>query len=156
MVYKWKEGSRLKSNPAVAAVVLTKLAEKNVLTAEKLVEVSKPVDAPLHDEFDWNNDTAAEKWRNHQARNIINALVIVPDEEMKISEPVRAFFQLESTSKEYTELRTIMKRPDQREMLLKQALSELSAFRRKYDVLNELNVIMQQIETTLKNYKEVI
>lgn len=152
MVYKWKSASRIKADPNEAAKVMNKLAETDSLTAENLVEVSKPEDAPLHSEFEWDDTIAAVKYRNHQARNIINALVIVPDETIKAKEPVRAFFKVVPTEPNYKQLTAIVKMPSQREMLLQSALSELVAFQKKYAVLSELEVVFASIDETIENY----
>lgn len=150
MVYKWKEASRIKADPEVAAKVMYDLANKDSLDAETLVEVSKPETAPLHGEFDWNNDEAATKWRNHQARNIINALVLVPEENepLKTKEPVRAFFKITDAQKNYEPTVALISRPDTRELLLRRALSELVAFQSKYNALEELASVMNAIEMT--------
>lgn len=152
MVYKWKEASRIKANPDEAAVVMFDLANKNSLDAESLVEVSKPEDAPLHSDFDWNDTEAAVKWRNHQARNIINALVLVPEENeaLKSQEPVRAFFKITETQNNYEPTVLLISKPDTREILLRKALGELTAFQNKYSALEELASVMKAIELTKK------
>lgn len=148
MVYKWKEASRIKADPNVAAKVLYDLADRNSLDAETLVEVSKPKSAPLHNEFDWNNNVAAAKWRNHQARNIINALVLVPEENepLQNKEPIRAFFKITDVQRSYESTIALISRPDTRELLLRRALNELENFQKKYNSLEELADVMMAIE----------
>lgn len=155
MVYKWKEASRIKANPDEAAVVMFDLANKNSLDAESLVEVSKPEDAPLHGDFDWNDTEAAIKWRNHQARNIINALVLVPEENeaLKSKEPVRAFFKITETQNNYEPTVLLISKPDTREILLRKALGELTAFQNKYNALKELSAIFDAIELVKEKEK---
>lgn len=151
MVYQWKSASRIRADVNASAEVMNQLAERNALTAENLVEVSRPIDAPLHNEFEWDNNKAADEYRKAQARNIINALVIVPDEQIPAKEPVRAYFKIEQ-ERTYTQLTTIMSNPTRKELLLKTALSELSAFQRKYATLEELTDVMQSIESALIMY----
>ena len=148
MVYKWKDARQIKANANDAAVVMNQLAERGALTAQNLVEASKPIDAPLHNEFEWDDEKAASKYREHQARNIINALVIVPDENVPAKEPVRAYFQIEDGGKRYTQLTAIMESPTQMEMLLKSALNELAAFKKKYGLLQELQDVIKSIDET--------
>ena len=152
MVYEWKSASRIKANPNEAAKVMNQLAETDSLTAENLVEVSKPESSPLHNDFEWDDTIAAIKYRNHQARNIINALVIVPDETIQASEPVRAYFKIEQSEPSYKQLTTIVKTPSQRDMLLQSALAELIAFKKKYTILSELKVVFAGIDETIMNY----
>ena len=152
MVYQWKGASRIKADANEAAKIMNGLAERNALTAEMLVEVSRPETALLHHEFEWDDTKAANEYRKVQARNIINALVVVPDEKIPATEPVRAYFQIETKGNRYTQLTTIMSNPTQKEMLLKKALSELNAFSHKYSTLHELADVMQSIESALIMY----
>ena len=131
-VYKWKVGTRIKADTNLAAEVLNKLAEQNRLDAENVVEVSKPEGAVLHDDFEWDDAVAAIKFRNHQARNIINALVVV-EEEMPEEPPMRVFFKIEENTNNYTPLKTIMQSADSTEALLRKALSELQVYKMKFD-----------------------
>lgn len=152
MVYKWKEASRIKADPEKAAKLMSELANSNALNAETLVEVSKPETALLHGDFDWDNDEAAIKWRNHQARNIINALVLVPEENepLKSREPIRAFFKVTDSQNSYESTVLLISKTDTRELLLRKALSELTAFQNKYSALEELASVMKAIELTKK------
>ena len=59
--YVWAEGFQHKTDASVVAKVTTELEAKNMLTAHNLVDVSRPEDAPLHGEFEWNDEIAAEK-----------------------------------------------------------------------------------------------
>lgn len=152
MVYEWKSARQIKADPNEAAKVMNQLAESNSLTAENLVEASKPESAPLHNDFEWDDTIAAIKYRNHQARNIINALVIVPDETIQAKEPIRAYFKLEQSEPTYKQLTAIVKTPSQRDALLQSALTELVAFQKKYAVLSELKVVFASIDETIENY----
>lgn len=130
-VYKWKEGTRIKADPSLAAQLFDELAKEDRLNARSVVEVSKPKDAVLHDEFEWDDTNAAIKWRDHQARNIINALVVV-EETVEEVKPVRYAFQIEERSNNYTPMSVIMQSANSIEALKRKALSELSSYRMKY------------------------
>lgn len=145
MVYRWKVGYGITGIDAqVAGDVCNELEQQGKLDAQNLVDVSKPEDAPLHNAFEWRDDVAAEEYRKHQARNIINKLVIVP-EEVEHHEPVRAFFTIASTEGKYVGTPTIIKTESMRDELLKQAKTELAAFARKYNQLEELAGVMYEI-----------
>lgn len=130
-VYKWKEGTRIKADPSLAAQLFDELAKEDRLNARSVVEISKPKDAVLHDEFEWDDTNAAIKWRDHQARNIINALVVV-EETVEEVKPVRYAFQIEEHSNNYTPMNVIMQSANSIEALKRKALSELSSYRMKY------------------------
>lgn len=134
MVYEFKAGAHIKANAQVAGEMCEKLAAEGRLTAADLVEENRPETAPLHNAFEWNNEAAAENWRLHQARHIIGSLIVKREEK----EPVRAYFKIERTDTKYTHINAILKSEADTELLLKNALAELIAFRRKYNALKEL------------------
>lgn len=142
MVYQFKKGSRIKTDPQIAGEVLEGLESDNNLTARALVDVSRPEDAPLHNEFEWDDSIAAEAYRENQARHIINCLEIVTEERA----PVRAYFSIERTSSEYQHITAILKSIDSREQLFKTALAELIAFQNKYAALLEFAKVFEAID----------
>lgn len=147
MVYQWKINGLHKTAAQTAGEVCERLNAEGRLTPTDLVEDSRPEDAPLHSEFEWDDDVAAEHWRMHQARNIINAIVVV--NEAPEPTQVRAFFQVTSPSR-YESVQTIIRRPDMYDTLLHRALSELSAFKDKYKQIKELNAVFAEIEKATK------
>lgn len=142
MVYKLKPGSHIKANAQVAGEMCERLASENRLTAKVLVDENRPVDAPLHGEFEWDDAIAAEQYREVQARHIINCIIKVEDKQ----EPVRSFFNIEVKSPEYKHIDVILQSADDTSKLLKTALSELQAFRKKYNRLTQLNPVFQAID----------
>lgn len=152
MVYQFKKGSRIKVDPQVAGAMLEELETENNLTAKALVDVNRPEDAPLHDEFEWDDSVAAEAYRENQARHIINSLEVVIEE----APPVRAFFNIQRTTSEYQHITAILKTPDAREELFKQALSELLAFKRKYSELTDFSKVFDAIDEVEHAVKKVV
>lgn len=144
MVYQWKKGSYINADPEVAGKMCEELEKSGELTAQKLLQANKPVDAPLHDEFEWDDSVAAESYRLEQARHIINCLVTVKENS---AEPVRAFFNIVRQSPNYQHIETILRSSDTTELLLKTALSELVAFQRKYSQLKELAPVFVAIDS---------
>ena len=51
MVYKKKDGARLKTDAQTVGEICEKLERNGGLTAKRLVDESRPEDAPLHKEF---------------------------------------------------------------------------------------------------------
>lgn len=141
--YKWKTASYIKADAEKAGKMCEELERTGGLTAERLVEANKPEDAPLHNEFEWNDEKAAGEWRKQQARHIINNLVIV-SEELN-SEPVRAWFAIERSEPVYESVTAIIQNEDKYAALLSMAKKELAAFQRKYSQLTELKPIFDMI-----------
>lgn len=142
MVYQFKKGSHIKADPTIAAEMLEKLDAENNLTAKALVDVNRPEDAPLHNEFEWDDNVAAEAYREQQARHIINCLEIVHEER----EPVRAYFSIERKEATYQHITAILKESDKRAQLFQTALAELIAFKKKYAALTEFAKVFDAIE----------
>ncbi len=117
MVYEWKDLASVRSIKAdaqVAGEVCEELEREGRLTPENLVEVSKDENAPLHNEFEWNDDTAAKKYRRSQAQFIIQMLVVKSsdDEEEEKKPPVRAFFAIDKERRNYESVVTILESKD--------------------------------------------
>ena len=141
MTYKWKDGSRIKADPQKAIEQMQALEQEGNLSAKGLLDANRPEDAPLHNEFEWNDGVAAEKYREQQARHIINSIVMVQEG----AQPVRNFFKVSEGKSNYTSLSVIMERQDTREALLRQARRELAAFEMKYKALEELAGVFNEI-----------
>lgn len=93
MTYKWKLDG-LYSVPAQdAGAELERICDqRGGMEAADIVDESRPETAVLHPCFEWDDPTAAEKWREQQARNLCCCLVAVEDTQ-SASAPVevRAF-----------------------------------------------------------------
>lgn len=151
MIYEWKPGTRHKVKADVAAAECKRLEADGRLTAKVLVDESRPEDAPLHSEFEWDDTVAADKFREHQARNIINAIVIVSEER----KPVRQFFNLDVSRSEYMSLDVILKKKETATALLDMAIRDLKVFQTKYGTLEELVALNFEIDKTVKMYEKV-
>lgn len=143
-MYQWRAGSRHKVNADVAGALCERLEDEGRLTPRELLFEATPMNSPLHDEFEWDNNRAATEYRIYQARNIINSLTINISSEQK--EPVRAFFNITKPNASYTSTKIIIQDQDSRQRLLNQALSELLEFQRKYQTLQELAPVFDGIK----------
>lgn len=148
MVYQWKSGSRIKANAEAAGKQFEELAETVGLTAETVLDANRPEDAPLHNEFEWRDDIAAEEWRKQQARHLINCICYTVDNHDS-NEQVRAFFTTPETNG-YESLETILTVENKYNSLLVKALQELSTFERKYSTIKELKPVFDAIKEVSK------
>ena len=146
MVYQWKTGSRHKVSAAVAAEVMDRLADEDRLNAQELVDESRPEDAPLHCEFEWDDSAAAEKWREKQAGDMIRHLVVRIEANQQ-EYPTRQYFMVQKDANTYEPISVILKDEDKTAMLLDQAKRELQAFKAKYAGLKELAAVINAIDS---------
>jgi hypothetical protein len=74
------------------------------LTAPVVVEEATPADAPLHDQFEWDDAEAAHHHRLNQARQLIRSVKIhiVPDDPA--SQTVRAWVHVPAPSEPIPEI----------------------------------------------------
>ena len=143
MVYQWRAGSRAKGSAQTAGEVCSRLEAEGRLTAQDLVDESRPVDAPLHSSFEWDDAVAAEEFRKEQARHIISSVVLVEGEKA----PKKVFYNISTDGSQYSHIQTILKQKDRYDQLLKDALAEIRAFRKRYNSLVELNTLFEVIDT---------
>ena len=87
MQIQWKIDGIFKAD---AAKVYQEIGSENV-TPESVLEKAKDKKSELHKCFDWDDKSAANKYRLQQARQIIQFIVTVPD---KKEEPPKRVFQI--------------------------------------------------------------
>ena len=143
MTYKWKLPGVIPVDAQTAGDELERIyQERGELNPADIVEESRSEDAPLHPCFEWDDQTAAEKYRESQASLIIRSIVTVADGRNEPQE-VRAYVHVENT---YRPVSVVVESRDYMEELLKTALLELAAFQRKYNALSSLRPVFEAIE----------
>lgn len=114
-------------------------------TPRQILELGRNKNTELHKCFEWNDGIAAEKYRVIQARNIVRCLVVKQPEETSQEIPEVRFFHVTQHNEGYQPISLIIQDQDQYEKLLKQAMDELQAFKRKYNKLEEFREILDLI-----------
>ena len=146
LMHEWSSGAYAKTDPEVAAKVFKELDKEKGLTAPNLVDASRPEDAPLHKEFEWNDRIAAELYRENRAMCLINHLHIRM-EEVEGAPAVRAYVRLQTdNSRKYEYMPMVLKNPQKTTALFDMAMKELESFQRKYSSLTEFARIFEEIE----------
>lgn len=111
-------------------------------TTQQIYEKAKDENTELHKCVTWDDREAAEKWRLHEIRLVCTMLVI--HREDKEETPIRYFLRQEG-EKEYKPTVKIVQNMSEYQKMLQQAYAELSAFKRKYASLSELDYILRLI-----------
>lgn len=147
MVYKWRIPGIVPVDAQTAGEELERIYKRDgIITPEKVLEDNTEMGTPLHDCFEWDDTTAAYKYRVKQAKEIIQTIVTVSDSAPQLP-PVRAFV---SVSKDFHPIKTVIEDENMKQSLLSCALSELKAFERKYNTLCELSGVFQAIREVTK------
>ena len=147
--YKWKTGAVVKTNADVAGKQFEQLEKTVGLTPQTVLDANRAENAPLHNEFEWNDEQAAELYRLRQAGYLIRSISVIVQTQQNEEKEVRAFFQTEYKG-EYESISVIFDDENKHDALLEKALKELEAFSRKYETLVEL----KPIRTAMKKIKE--
>lgn len=111
---------------------------------QQIVEKARDKSTELHKCFTWDNKTAADKWRLHEARNVVCCLVIHREPEQQDKPEIRYFHKNDYSG--YKPSQFVFTHADEREKLLQAAYADLQAFKRKYESLQELDYILQLIQ----------
>lgn len=143
MVYKWKIQGVVPVDAQTAGEELTRIYEKNGrLDPADVVEESRKESAPLHSCFEWDDQVAAEKYRESQAANIIRLIVSVQETD-GVSQEVRSFVHIQ---KSYEPITVVVNDEEKMEELLRTALAELASFRKKYKSLSQLSPVFEAMD----------
>lgn len=116
----------------------------------QVVERARDTGSALHAYFEWDDGAAAESYRLQQARGLIRSYTVavrIRGEDKP--QAVRAFVSLSTDRKRghgYRALVEVIEDESQYRQLLHDAMAEMTAFRRKYALLSELDVVLQAID----------
>lgn len=125
-----------------------RLENGGTILPEKVVDAARSESSPLHSSFDWNDGEAAEKWRLHQARNLIRVYVqVVPNEES--GKETRVYVSLSTDRAQgggYRAIGDVMSDEAMRAVLLRDAYDDMRRFRQKYGTLKELAGVFEAME----------
>jgi hypothetical protein len=128
---------------ADANLAYEEISKLENITPQNVVNLARSENSVLHNDFEWDDAIAGEKYRNEQARQMIRMFVFTPVEEK--SEPTRVF-QITTATSVYEPVTMILKNEDEYQSLLKRAKMELRAFKRRYENLVELETIFAEID----------
>lgn len=147
MVYKWREGSRWKISAAVVGERIEMLRNEHggTLDADHIVQDARDPESPLHGMFEWNDTEAARQFRLSQARTIICNIMVVPEENPAVG-PQRAFVNVVEERRTFTSMERAMSMPELRRQVVKAAMNEAKAWRRRYAAYKELARIFEAID----------
>ena len=162
MRYQWQVGAgapkNLRDIPVEKAVAeLQRIHERDGgIRTQAVVDEARAEDAPLHAAFEWDNDVAAEEHRRSQARQLVRAIVVVPDPEEN-KPPIRAYFSVtvddEPRAREYRSVEVITR--DEQEQVLRRFRTSVRRLKDQYrDVLEFLGAAEREAFAVLAGEEE--
>ena len=148
--YEWKIKSLAKGiDPDKAIKELEKVQKiHGSLTAQNVLNVAQKKTSPLHKLFEWDNSKAAEKYRMHQARVLINNVEIkyisdgeerhVPAYEIVKTDGGQQYKHIESLTH------------DEIEYVRQQTINSLNILKVKLKVYNQFEKVVKHLDLALE------
>jgi len=142
--------SRGTSRKVVAELRAIAARNGGIVQPEAVVAAAKKLTSAMHGWFTWDDGEAAEKWRLHQARNLLRVTVEYLADD-KAEEPVRVFVSLRSDNGGgYRRTADVMTDDELRDNLLSEARDDMESFKAKYRRLHELAAVFEAMEAATK------
>jgi hypothetical protein len=125
-----------------------------------IVEASRPVKAPTHEVFEWDDAEAADQYRLQQARQLVNHIMVIRQTD---DGPVvtRAYHSVvakadpddERATRGYVSEAIVWREPKLRDQVVRDALRELQSWRDRYQHYAALAAEVALVEQALKGKK---
>ena len=134
---------------------LEKLGE--AITPDAVVLAASSPESILHSCFEWKDDEAARRFRLHQARQLLNHVMVVVAMPNGKQSPMRAFHSIvvsgvsadgaEKKQRAYIHIKLAETNPAAAAQVIEQAKAELQAWARRYrDYKDYLPVVFEALE----------
>ena len=140
-----------KADPDLVNSELHKISKnRDEISPQDIVEYAKKNEnSELHKCFTWDDTEAAEKWRVHQARQILCNLKIEVYETKK-EKPIEVrVYQINDTQGGYKETKVMIQDATEYEKLRQVAIQYLKEFEKKYAIIKELQGVFDAIDKVL-------
>lgn len=157
-VYSW--GSyKFGIDPNIVGSIVEQIEEtEGKVTSEKLLDVAKDPDSPIHNMFEWDDTKAAEKYRLSTSAHIINGLRVVvktsEGEEKKLS----AFVSVKVVSKkertEYINVIDALENKNTRAVVMERMKNDMKSFIGRYELYEEVAGVISAMQEVLNGQTE--
>jgi len=140
-----------------AALLSISAQHHGVLNPHDVVKVARDPKHLLHDRFEWDDSTAAEAYRLAQASSLIRRVRLTvmrstgPDREITVSttRQYQSRPSMRTKTGGYEPIDQLLADDDKRRELLAQVLSELTAYRKRYAELSELEAVWVAVDEAI-------
>lgn len=147
--YQARPNSRFSDNDAkIIGGFLEREFKNNPITADLILQKARSKSSPIHKYFDWDDTSAAEKYRRRQAQDMISCVVIVHK-----GTEVRKYHSVKVDKKAWVNLKTLDETPELWEQVVDRALIEINAWTLKYNQYKELMPIISATKETEKSWQ---
>lgn len=145
-MYEYRVKGLVKAPAQVAGEIMEQLEQSEAgLSPASLLDASRDENAPLHCEFEWRDDVAAEQYRLTQAGGIIRNIIRITVETQEKA-TVRAFVSTGERKQAYVSIATALTNEQWRKNLLESAKRDMQSFTAKYRNLDELSEVLTAMQ----------
>lgn len=149
--YQWNEGFSFRTDANVVGGMVEHLEKTHgSVTGELLLEASRSETSQTHDLFEWDDATAAEKYRLNTARSAIGQLRVVMTMQSGEQKPIRAFVNVSESHASYESITTALQDENKREVYLNKIRAELDAFIQRNKNIEELADMLTEAAESLR------
>lgn len=153
MIYQWRPGFRVSGDSQVVGEKLEELRVRSggMLSPKGVVVEAQDERHVLHRHFEWRDSVAAQRYRESQASDLIRSVVAIHEDAPDVELP--AFVSVGPSGGEfgpYQAVRVALANDENRDYVLKRALSELKSWRKKYHDLKELAAAVTTVDTVIE------
>lgn len=153
-IWSFKPGRiALPIDPKVISNELHRINDKHgELKPRHVVDESRPTKAPLHPIFEWNDKKAADEYRLHQARNIINVIQITTIDDKGRRNTVPEFVNVSTPTegapqdRTYQKIEVAMENDETRKRIIENCLHKLLQVRDNYRHLLEFSKVWAAVD----------
>lgn len=150
--YKFRANSPYKTEDAQAiGTFLDKSFPNEMPEPKKVLQLAADKKSPLHKYFDWNDHSAANKYRMKQARDLLCALYI----QIEDGSQIKAYENLyitESDNYQYVSINKIGQSQDLVEQVISQARSDLIFWKEKFEFYRQyFTSVFEAIEAEVRS-----
>lgn len=139
MTYKWSSVG-FKANADKVGKELERIEKESELTNVNVLEFAKNnKNSELNKCFDWNNETAGEKWRLHQANNVLTSISIVIN-DTEPEETTKAFVNIKTKeeTRVFKNIVSVIENDEEYNQLKDKAKRDFISYKEKYDKILKL------------------
>jgi hypothetical protein len=142
VIFQWKQGSRYSIDPQATGERLEALTEANngCITPRVVWQDAQAEDSPMHDAFTWDDEEAARKHRDNEARQLIRSIRTVVQHEDGTERPSYGYFhvELEDVGPAYVTSARALTDDELHAQVVADALAIGAAWARRYEGIEEL------------------
>lgn len=146
MVYKLKEGARISGDAQAIGEALEKIrTRRGKITAQTVLKEARNPKHVLHEQFEWDDSVAGEKYRLAQAGTIIRAVVVSfpeVEEDARAFLPVSVQISEDRVERRYEPLAIVLGDSELHAQVLTEVRSGITALRKKLESLSHAEALI--------------